>query len=483
MAFRRLADFLEQLERAGELARIEAEVLPGLEAAQIVRRTAANSGRALLFGSVRGSSCPLLAGLLGTEARVRRALAVESLDEVAARLEGLLDPQQPTGWFERLKTPPYIAAMEALSPRTVRAGPCQQVVRLGGDVDLARLPALTHATTEPRPSLTGALLFTTEPSTGRLVTGRYSLEVVDRARLAVCLADHDEHARLLHEYARRRQPMPVAAVLGGDPLLSLAASAPTAAGSDVCRLAALLREKPIDLVSCRSVELQVPAEAEIVLEGHIDPSEPPVEAGPWATSAGFCRPAARAPVMHVTAMTERANPVVQAVVPGPPPNEESVMRRAMARLLLPVAKLSLPGMVDYDLPPEGASRHLAVVAVEKSHAGQAHSTAHAAWGGCWLQFARLLVVVDAEVDVRDPAAVRRAVAAHFDPACDLIAADGPPDPTDPPAALGRLARRIALDATRKLPGERPGGIALPAEIGEEMVRRVASRWPEYGLEG
>ncbi|MDY0167932.1 MAG: UbiD family decarboxylase [Thermoguttaceae bacterium] len=482
MSLRRLGDFLAQLEQAGELARIEAEVLPSLEAAELVRRSASGGGQAMLFDSVRGACCPLLANLLGTETRVRLALGVQSLDETAARLDGLVHPEPPAGWFERLKTPPYLTAMEALLPRTVRTGPCQQVARLGNDVDLGRLPALTAAPDEPRPSITGAILFTTEPSTGRPVTGRYSLEVVDRARLAVCLADHDEPARLVKEYARRRQTMPVAFVLGGDPVLALAASMPSAPGADVCRLAALLREKPIDVVACRSVELEVPAEAEMVLEGQIEPSEPWVEAGPLATSAGFYRPAGPAPVVQLTAITERANPVVQAIVPGPPPNEESTMRRAMARVMLPVAKLAIPGLADYDLPPEGAARHVAVVAIEKAYAGQAHSAAQAAWGSYWLRFARVMVVVDAEVDVRDAGQIHRAIAANFDPGRDLIVAEGPPDPLDPAAAPGELGRRIALDATRKLPGERPGPLTLPAAMSDEMVRRVASRWPEYGLD-
>ena len=482
MAFRRLADFLEHLQRAGELARIETEVLPDLEVAELVRRAAPVAGPAMLFGAVRGSQCPLLTYLLGTESRIRHALGVASMDDIVARMEGLIDPEQPTGWFERLKTPPYVAAMESLPPRSVRTGPCQQVVRLGNDVDLGRLPNLTSGPNEPRPSITAALLFTMEPSTGRLVTGRCPLEVVDRSHLAVSLAEHDEAAGVLNEYARRRQPMPFAAVLGGDPLLALAASAPPAPGTDVCRLAALLGEKPVDVVSCRSIELHVPAEAEVILEGHLTPSEPWGEAGPSVTAAGFYRPAMPAPIVEVTAMTERANPVVQAIVPGPPPNEESTMRRAMARILLPIAKLSIPGLVDYDLPPEGASRNVAVVALEKTHSGQAHSIAYAAWGSHWLRFARFMVMVDAEVDVRSAGQVQRAVAAYFDPACDLIVARGPADPLDPAAAAGQLGTRVALDATRKLPGERAKPASHLAVMSEEMVRKVASRWPEYGLE-
>ncbi len=481
MVFRRLADFLEQLDQAGELAQVEPEVLPKLEVAEIVRRASSAGGPALRFNSLRGSSYPLIVHLFGTEARVKLALGVTSLDDVAARLEGLLNPEQPEGWFERLRTPPHVAAMEAIPPRAVRSGPCQQVIRLGADVDLARLPLLTAAPDEPQAAITGALLFTADPITGRMITGRYRMNMVDRARLAMPVADHEEFYRVIAEYARRRQTMPLAAVFGGAPVLTLAASMPPAPGADACRMAALLQQKPIDVVSCRSIELQVPAEAEMVIEGHIQPSDPWVESGPATTSAGFYRPAGLAPMVHVTAMTERANPVIQAIVPGPPPNEECTMRRVMARMLLPLAKRSIPGLTDYDLPPQGASRHLAVLAMEKTHAGHAHTAAHAAWGSNWLRFAKVLVVVDAEVDVRDAGAVGRAVAAHFEPGRDLITATGPLDPLDPAAPADALGSRMALDATRKLPGERPGPGARPAVMSEEITRRVAARWPEYGL--
>ncbi|MDZ7617940.1 MAG: UbiD family decarboxylase [Patescibacteria group bacterium] len=481
MGFRRLVDFLERLDQAGELARVESNVLPALEAAEIVRRAALQDGPAVCFGSLEGCHVPLVANLLGSERRIRLALEVDTLDQVVARIDALLHPQQAEGWFERLKTPPYVAAMESLPPRVVRSGACQQVVRLGSDVDLERLPMLQAAADEPRGSMTGAILFTADPASGRLVTGRCPLERVDRTRLVARLDDHDEMARLVGEYARRQQAMPLAAVLGGDPLLALAASMPSSPGADACRLAALLREKPLDVVKCRSVELEVPAEAELVLEGHIEPAEPWCEAGPLATATGYYRPAGRGPIVHLTAMTERANPVVQALVAGPPPNEESVMRQTLARILLPVARLSIAGLVDYDLRPAGASRHVAVMAIEKRYAGQAHSAVHAAWGSHWLRFVRLMTVVDAEVDVRDPVAVERAVAAHFDPARDLIVGSGPPDPMDPAARGDAMPQRLALDATRKLPGEGARVTAQAAVAGEVIARKVTARWPEYKL--
>ena len=481
MSFRRLADFLERLDQAGELARIDCAVSPHLEAAEIVRRTALHGGPAICFGSLEGNNTPIAANLLGTESRIALALGVRAIDEVAARLERIVHPEQPEGWFARLKTPPYVAAMESLPPRTIRTGPCQQVVRLGNDVDLERLPLLQAAPDEPRLSLQGALLFTVEPSTGRPVTSRCPLELVDPTHLAVCLSDHDAFAGVVAEYVRRRQTMPLAAVLGGSPLLSLAASMPSSPGSDVCRLAALLQEKPIDVVKCRSIELQAPAEAEMVLEGQIAPAEPWTEVGPLATPTGFYRPAGRGPMVQVTAMTERASPVVPALIPGPPPNEESVMRRAMARILLPLLRLSIPGLADYDLPLAAAARHMAVLAIEKSHAGQAHTVVHAAWGSPWLRFARLLVVVDAQVDVRDPVQVERAIACHFEPGRDVILGTGPPDPIDPAAPAHNLPRRLAMDATSKLAGECPGPGAKPVAPADEIMRKVTSRWPEYKL--
>ena len=248
--------------------------------------------------------------------------------------------------------------------------------------------------------------------------------------------------------------MPLAVVIGGDPAFLLAAAAPLPAGSDVCAVAGLLREKPLDVVACRSVDLTVPAEAEIVLEGFCDPSQPPVMAGPFCGPTGHCTLPRPAPVMQVTALTHRANPIYAAMVPGRPPHEAVTVARAMQRVFLPLVRLAMPELVDYDLPEFAAARHWAAVSIRKTYAGQGRRAAHAAWGLRPLMFAKMLVVVDEDVDVRDHQQCLAAVAANFRPGRDIVIEQGPADPFDPAAPAGALGQKMAIDATRKLPEER-----------------------------
>jgi len=250
---------------------------------------------------------------------------------------------------------------------------------------------------------------------------------------------------------------------------------------DAAALAGLLRDKPLDLVRCRSIALDVPAEAEIVIEGYVDPAEPPVEPGPRCGMLGLCAPGWPAPVMHVTAITHRANPVLPAMVPGRPPHEACVVRRAMARAFAPLVKLAVPELVDFDLPLCGGARHAAFLAIRKTYAGQARHVAMAAWTQPAFQFAKLLVVVDEGVNLHAARAVMPAATAHADAGRDVFTHQGPPDPLDPAAGPGELARRVGVDATAKMPGERRGGVPADSATAEDVRQRVTERWAEYGL--
>ena len=313
------------------------------------------------------------------------------------------------------------------------------------------------------------------------MTGCYDLVPLGRDRLAVALAAHDEPARLLAEYRRRQGRMPLAVALGGDPASVLAAAAGWSPELDTFALAGLFRDRPLDVAACRSVDLAVPAEAEIVLEGYVDPGEPTVEIGPLCTPMGHYGRPRPAPVMHVTALTHRANPVYWAMIPGPPPNESGVIARAMAGVFLPLVKRTIPELVDYDLPLFGAGRHWAVLAIRKSYAGQARRVAATAWGLRPLGFAKFLVLVDAEIDVHDPGQVLSAMAVHVNPGRDLVVEEGPPDPLDAATPAGTLSARLAIDATAKLPGEGAGQPSEPARMSQSVRQLVADRWPEYGL--
>jgi 4-hydroxy-3-polyprenylbenzoate decarboxylase len=459
MPYRCLTDFLEELNQSGALTRVEDGVAPALDVAEIVAKATVSGGPALLFVGVKGHDLPVLANLLATEGRICRALGVETLDEPANRLARLLDNSTPEGWFERLRGGSQPAAIGGVVPREVKSAPCQQIVRLGSDIDLAELPLLScgapascNATAAFSRAIHSAAVLSAEPDSRRPVCSRFDLQRIDATRLAVSWASHDEHSRLLGEYRARNQRMPLAVVIGGDPAFMLAASAPLPPG-DVCALTGLLRQKPIDVVACRGVDLLVPAEAEIVLEGFVDPAESPVEVGPLCGPTGHATLPTVAPVMHVTAMTQRANPIYAAMVPGRPPHEAVVVTRAMQRVFLPLTRAAMPDLVDYDMPEFAAARHWAAVSIRKTYAGQGRRAAHAAWGLPPMRFAKMLIVVDSDVDVRNHDAVLAAVTANANPTKDVLHDQGPADPFDPAATRGELGQRMAIDATRKLAGE------------------------------
>lgn len=476
-----LADLLEKLEQAGELVRVETEVDPVLEVAEVTDRAAEAGAGALLFGSVRGHELPVLTNLLAQPGRICRALGVGGLDELALRVAEALSPTHPEGWLDKLKSLPGRMSLRGLAPRTIKTGVCQQVVRLGGDVDLGRLPALKSRPDEAGPAITAGQVVSVEPDSDDRVVGRYDLQVLDRNRLAACWDPTDEHVALLGRYRGREQPMPLAVVLGGDPAALLAAMAPLPPGADAWAVAGLLRGKPLELVAGRSAGLTVPADAEIVLEGYVDPAEALVEAGPLATPAGYYASPRPAPVLHVTGLTHRANPIYPAMVPGTPPNEMTVIGRALVRVFRPLLRLAVPGLVDCEVPQFGAARHWVFVSVRKTYAGQARQVAGAVWALRATMFGKVLIVVDEHVDVHDAEEVWYAVATSADPARDVFFAEGPPDPLDPAAEPGVLARRMAVDATRKLPEERRGPAAQPALMSEEVRQSVTGRWAEYGI--
>jgi 4-hydroxy-3-polyprenylbenzoate decarboxylase len=450
MPYRCLVDFLEDLGRTGELTRLEEEVDPALGVAEMAARTAKSGGPALLFGTVKGHHLPVLCNLLATEGRIGRALGVASLDEVADRIARLLDATAPEGWFERLKSGAQPTGLGSVGPRKVKSAACQQIVRLGSDINLGELPLLQVAAEETGRAIAAATVFSAEPDSHRSVVGRFDIERIDRTRMAVCWAAHDEHARLLGDYRARNQKMPLAVVIGGDPAFLLAAAAPVPPGSDVCAVAGLLREKSLDVVACRGVDLDVPAEAEIILEGFCDPLQPPATAGPMCGPTGHCTPPRSAAVMQVTAVTHRANPIFRVMVPGRPPHEACTVDRAMQRVFLPLVRLAMPELIDCDLPEFAAARHWAAVSIRKTYPAQGRRAAHAAWGLRPMMFAKVLVVVDDDVNVHDQQEVLAAVAANVRPGRDVLMEQGPFDPYDPATPAGALGQKMAIDATRKV---------------------------------
>ena len=481
MPYQCLAELLERLEELDELVRIEARVDAEQEVAEVTRRAAQRGRPALLFGDVEGTRHPVLTNLLGTERRICLSLGASSLQEVCQRIADAATPPEPEGWFERIKSSAGRGVLRKLPPKQVKSGACQQVVRLGEDVNLNELPGLRAGTDESGPTITAGQVILADAETGRQHAGRYDLRLLDRNRLAICWHPHEAPTGLLAGYRLRKAKMPVAAVLGGHPATLLASMAPLPPDADALALAGLLRDKPIELVPARSVPLAVPTDAEMVLEGFIDPEEPLVDAGLLALPNGMLAPGPPSPVIHVSAWTHRSNPIYPAMIRGNPPNEDATIARAIQQMVLPLVRLAVPELVAYDFPAFGAARHCAVVAIRKQYAGQARRVASALWGLRQMMFVKFLVVVDEEVPVGDVAAVGAAVALHADPARDAFFQQGPPDPWDAASAPDQLGRRMAIDATRKLRGESAAGALRPVACSPEVRRSVEDRWPEYGL--
>jgi 4-hydroxy-3-polyprenylbenzoate decarboxylase len=448
MNYRSIADFLEALQESGELERVETEVDPLGEAALLARKTGQESGKAVLLSSIKGHDLPVVANLFGAESRICKVLGGKTLSELVERVKQAISAPNKDSVFAKLTGSSPASLLASIAPRTVKSAPCQQIARLGGDVDLFLLPLLKNADGEQERSIPFVPILSVSPDSGQPISGRFDLQLLDRRRLAVCFADYDEPARVWQEFRRRNEKMPLAAVLG-DPAFMLASAAVLPGKIDACSLAGLLREKPLDVVACRSIELAVPAEAEIILEGYLDPQTPPVMAGPMLSPLGELTPPRLAPVMHVTAITHRANPVYPAIVYGHPPHEACTIARSMKQIFLPVMKAAIEELVDYDLPEYSGARLWATLSIHKSYPGQVQRVAHAAAALKPFWFAKWLVIVDQEVDVRDTTAVMAAITAHAHPTRDIWMQQNIYDPYDPAAIPETIGQRMVIDATRK----------------------------------
>lgn len=489
MASDHLADWLAQWHDVRELARVSAEVDAVHEIAAITDRARLIEGSpALLFEHVRGHSFPVVTNLLGSPRRLASALGVTSFDRLSQRIDDWLSLSLPNGVLDTWKLLPRLAELAQWPPTVVKTGQCQQVVKLGRDVNLAELPALTMWPGDAAPTITSGQLHSQSPR---------STEDTDDARRTVCVVPLEIRGRdgllihgdetselwsLLAKYRARGQQMPVVVALGGDPVMSLAAWAPLPPRTDALVFAGFLRNRSVELVAARSVPLTVPASAEIVIEGFVDPQAALESAGPISRETGFFGPSESLPLVRVTAITHRANPVFPAMIPGPAPAESQWLDRASERLLLPIARLWIPELVDWRLPFAGACRHIAFASIRKTFAQQPRKVLHALWSLPKIATAKMLVIVDDEVDVRDENAVWSSVAAHADPSRDLVLWDGPADPLDHATSVRSAGRKLGIDATCKWPGE--SGVsrsAQPLRWTTEIAERLQIRWPEFGL--
>jgi 4-hydroxy-3-polyprenylbenzoate decarboxylase len=477
---RDLREWIALLESEGELRRISTEVDPDLEVTEIVDRLQkTGGGPALLIEHPKGAQHPLLINQFGTEKRMCLAFGVARLDDIAAKLGDVLEMQPPEGLREKVKGLLKLKSIADARPKVVSKGACQEVVLQGADIDLTRLPVQRCWPDDPAPFITLPAVVTKDPKTGVRNVGMYRMQVIDRQSTFMHWQMHkDGRADLLASDDGR---IPVAVAIGLDPVVAYSASAPLPHHLDELMLAGFLRGEPVELVPCKTVPLEVPASAEIVLEGWVAKDDVGIE-GPFGDHTGYYSHAEPFPIFRLSALTMRRDAIYASIVVGKPPAEDAWLGKATERIFLPAVRMTLPEIVDYDLPVAGAFHNCVIVSIQKSYPGQAQKVMHALWGLGMLSLSKSIVVVDENVDVHDYADVFFRVTANVDPKRDILITEGPLDHLDHAPGRQFYGGKLGIDATHKLPEE--DARVWPKEIvmSDEIRDLVTRRWFEYGLD-
>ena len=514
-----LSDFIDLLDKAGELARVRTPVSPVLEIAEICDRVcktrsphghqeldlspaAALGGKALLFENVNGSDIPVAINTFGSYWRVNQALGTPSLTDLANRVQALVKPEMPTTLMEKMKKLPELLKLGSYPPRTVRSGICQQVILEGDKADLTRLPILqcwpldgnldsgqvmnaAAAATAPERGtgryITFGGIYTVNPESGDRNVGMYRVQVFGPRKAAMHWHMHHDGARHFRIYQKRGEKMPLAIVLGGESVLPYAATAPLPPGIEELLFAGFLNDGGIELVPCKTIPLAVPCNAEIVIEGYVDPNEKLME-GPFGDHTGFYSLADWYPAFYVTAITHRKSPIYPTTIVGSPPMEDYFLGKATERIFLPLLRTIVPDIVDYSLPISGVFHNCAFIKIRKEYPYQARRVMHAIWGAGQMSFTKFIVVVDEHVNVHDEQDVLFHLFANCDPQRDTEIVRGPVDILDHASTDTGIGSKIGFDATVKLPAE--GKVRTwPKEIEMDAATKelVTRRWKEYGI--
>ncbi len=539
-----LRDFIQALDQAGELHRVAATVSPILEVTQIADRVSKSNapnasphardfdprhahlgGKALLFENVEGATVPLAINTFGSYRRMEMALgcAEGGFEALAQQVAKLVKPETPTGLIEKLKKLPELAKIASYPPKVVRSGICQEAVKTDNDIDLFQFPIIKCWPDDGDPRKFGYPVDAQQPGNGRYITfagihtvhpetndrnvGMYRLQLLDRRTTAMHWHIHHDGARHWRAWKKLGKPMPAAVVLGGESVLPYAATAPLPPGVSELLFAGFLNGRGIELVQCKTVDLQVPANAEIVIEGFVSTECGPIGydprakgpdgqtiplgdgaafEGPFGDHTGFYSLPDRYPVFTVTAITHRRDPIYPTTVVGLPPQEDYYMGKATERIFLPLLKTLVPDIIDYHLPMFGCFHNCAFIKIAKEYPLQARRVMHAIWGAGQMAWTKLIVVVDEHVNVHDQDEVMFYLCANCDPGRDVEIVNGPLDILDHAAPRLGAGHKIGFDATAKIPGEEVAGHAVRdwptvLKMDDAVKQLVERRWSEYGL--
>jgi len=481
MAYKDLQEFLRLLEKKGELRRVKPELDPYLEIAEVTDRVSKAVGPALYFEHPKGSRFPVVTNAFGSFPRMHLALDCDNLDALGHRIDAVLEMEKPDGLIDKLKLLPKLAKMAGIFPKTVNSGRCQDVVLTGDDVDLSLLPVLTTWPGDAGPFITLPVVVTKDPESGKRNVGMYRMQVFDKNTTGMHWHRHKGGAYHYHLAEKRGERLPLAVAIGPDPACTYAATAPLPEDIDEFLFAGYLRQAPVELVQCKTVDLQVPASSQFVLEGYVDPGERRRE-GPFGDHTGYYSLADDYPVFHVTALTHRKDAVYPATLVGPPPMEDCYMGKATERLFLPLIKKQLPEIVDMSLPLEGVFHNFCFVSIDKRYPGQTRKIMYAIWGLGQMMFTKIIVVVDAGVNVQNTSEVLWRLGNNVDPRRDIVIVDGPLDALDHASPTPFYGGKIGIDATKKGPEEGhmrewPDSLVMSREV----KGRIDALWNELGL--
>ncbi|MGH7773015.1 MAG: menaquinone biosynthesis decarboxylase [Candidatus Binatia bacterium] len=480
MTYNSLQEFVQVLEREGELRRITYPVKAELEITEIADRVMKSGGPALLFENVVGKKIPVLINAFGSLKRMAMALGVDDIEQIAREIEQLTRLKPPGTLWDKLRMLPELVRLAGISPKVVKEAECQEVIQR--EPDLNTLPVLTCWPGDGGPFLTLPTVFSRDPRNGNRNVGLYRMQVFDSRTTAMHWHLHKVGARHFQRQKEQKGRMELAACLGGDPALIYAATAPLPDQIDELLFTGFLRKKRLELVKAVSVDVEVPANSDIVIEGYIDPSEPLRREGPFGDHTGFYSLADDYPVFHVTCITHKKNPIYPTTIVGRPPMEDAYLGKATERIFLPLLRLTFPEIVDMNLPVHGVFHNLAIVSIKKEYPAHARKIMHGLWGMGQMMFTKIIIVVDHDVNVHDLAQVTWIVGNHIDPKRDVLFVDGPVDVLDHAAPLMGYGSKMGIDATAKWKSE---GFERewpdPIVMDEKTKKYIDSIWEKLGL--
>jgi 4-hydroxy-3-polyprenylbenzoate decarboxylase len=453
MAYDSLRDFVQKLDAAGELKRISVEVDPVLEITEIADREMkqSNGGKALLLEKCKGSQFPLLINAYGSTKRMAMALGVNDVEDIARELEGLLKAKPPTSFKEAISLLRTAFELRHARPKSVSSGSCKQIVQQKPNV--TTLPIQKCWPQDAGRFVCLPLVITRDPVNGSRNVGTYRMQVIDEQTTFMHWQLHKTGARHWRRYMELKQRMPVAVALGGDPVYAFAATAPLPDGIDEMMLAGFLRKKSVEMVKCDTNDLEVPADCDFVLEGYVEPEEKLDLEGPFGDHTGYYTLPEPYPKFHIERITHRRDAIYPSTIVGIPPMEDFYMGTASVRIFLPVFKTNFNEIVDMALPAEGAFHNLVIVSIKKQFPYHAMKVMHGLWGMGQMMFTKIIVVVDADVNVHDTNEVLFRLTANTDPERDIIFTKGPADVLDHATPVMGFGSKIGIDATHKLKGE------------------------------